>query len=84
MKFFTKNSKKILISIVLVMLFNIITPTISQADFGGALFKPIADLICSVADIVLEMLHDFFTGNPNFKAENGDMIRRYGFVFCSD
>lgn len=62
-------SKKIIFAILIVMIFNFISPTVSQADFGGALFKPILDFIAGVADLVLELLHEYFLGDSNFLGE---------------
>ena len=67
MKFFTNqsNSKKIIISILVVLLFNFISPTISSAKRdidGGVLFDPIADLLCTIADYIIGGLQDYFIG----------------------
>ena len=66
MKFFTdkKISKKIIISIVIVMLFNFTSPTISQADEddGGALFRPVCELLLTVSDLILGKLQKYFIG----------------------
>ena len=69
MKFFTKNSKKILIAILLVMSFNFISPTISQADFGGALFAPIAELLKALADLVISGLQEELLGDGSIYIE---------------
>ena len=55
--------KKIIIAVLLVMSFNFISPTISQADFGGSLFAPIAELLRALGDLVMEGLQKIFTGN---------------------
>lgn len=64
MKFFTNKeiTKKIIIAVLLVMTFNFITPVTSQADFGGALFSPIAQLIASLGDLVIMGLQSWFIG----------------------
>lgn len=69
MKFFTskETTKKIIIAILLVMSFNFITPVASQADFGGALFKPISQLLCGVSDLVIKGLQKYFTGVGDIK-----------------
>lgn len=58
-----KNKKviKILSTILIVFtLFNFIMPNYVQADFGGALFAPLGDLLCGIADVVLEILQNIF------------------------
>lgn len=64
MKFFTnkETTKKIIIAVLLVMTFNFISPVASQADFGGALFSPIAQLIASLGDLVISGLQSWFIG----------------------
>ena len=71
MKFFTKKetSKKIIIAILLVMTFNFISPNISQADFGGALFKPIAQLLQAIGDLVIQGLQKMFIGDGQIEEE---------------
>ena len=91
MKFFTNKqmSKKIILAILLVMSFNFISPTVSQADFGGALFKPISLLLCSLSDLVIKGLQKYFTGieNINFggisEIESDFYVIRYspGIIF---
>ena len=62
MKVFTKKSilQKIIISIlVILLLINFITPTYSNAsaaDVGGVLLSPIIDLLCSIGDVVINLL----------------------------
>jgi len=66
MKFFTNKqiSKKIVIAIVLVMSFNFISPTVSQASANiGVLFQPLMEFLCTVADLVLGGLQGYFVGN---------------------
>ena len=59
-----ESGKKIIIAIVLVMLFNFISPTVSQASAEiGLLFSPIMEFLCTVADLVLETLQGYFVGN---------------------
>lgn len=72
MKLFTDKeiSKKIIIAILLVMSFNFILPTVSQADFGGALFKPIAQLLQGIADLVIKGLQKAFVGYGDIRLEN--------------
>ncbi len=67
MKLFTNKGfiKKIIIAILLVMSFNFVSPTISQASFGGALFEPISQLIVGVSDSIIMLLQYLFTGDEN-------------------
>ena len=55
-------SKKILIVILIVLLFNFIVPNYSQADWGGVLFDPIVDLFAAIGDAVLSALQSFMYG----------------------
>lgn len=72
MKFFTNKeiTKKIIIAILLVMSFNFIAPVTSQADFGGALFKPISQLLCGIADLVIKAAQKIFIGYGDIRVEN--------------
>lgn len=65
MKLFTNKeiSKKIVIAIVLVMLFNFISPTVSQAADIGLLFTPLMEFLLTVSDLVLAGLQGYFVGN---------------------
>ena len=83
MKLFTNKefSKKIIIAILLVMSFNFISPTISQADAGGALFKPISQFISWVADLIIQGLQTYFIGygdiSDNAVPNTDDKIKSY-------
>lgn len=77
MEFFTnqKNTKKIIIAILLVMTFNFIAPNISFADddddvFGGKLFEPLFQLIATVGDLVIRGLQKLFLGDGTIELEN--------------
>lgn len=70
-----KINKKIIIAILLIMSFNFISPTISNADFGGALFKPISQLLEAVADLVIKGLQKMFIGYGDIRIENPRKIR---------
>jgi hypothetical protein len=77
MKLFTNKEirKKIIIAILLVMSFNFISPTISDADFGGALFKPISQLLQGIGDLVIKGLQKIFVGYGDIRVENPRKIR---------
>ena len=45
-----KIFNKIVITILVIMLFNLIIPTFSQADIGGVLLSPICDLLAALGD----------------------------------
>ena len=55
MKKLTKKGtmQKIIILIVIVLTFNFIMPTYSQADFGGVLMGPIIDFVSGIGDVVM-------------------------------
>lgn len=76
MKKFTKKSilQKITISILSIMLlFNFIVPTYSNADFGGVLLDPVVDLLCSIGDAVVNLLQLCMTGEAGSKDLNFSM-----------
>lgn len=54
-----KGMQKIIIAIVIVLSFNFIVPSYSQADFGGTLAGPIIDLFSGICDAVLAALQYF-------------------------
>ena len=62
--FFEKKTvmHKIIIAIVIVLLFNFITPTISSASIGGILFEPIKDLLLVIADGIIMLSQNFIFG----------------------
>lgn len=79
MKFFTnkETSKKIIIVTILITIFNFVSPIISSADladaaneFGGALFKPISQLLLAVSDLVIEGLQKIFIGSGEIEVVN--------------
>jgi len=90
MKFFTnkENSKKIIIILLIIMLFNLVSPKISQAgldEFGGKLFSPIAQLLCAIGDLVIEGLQDIFTGDGDIGASQSSYSIHYspGLIFAN-
>lgn len=72
MKYF--KSKKITIIILLMALFNLISPTISEAvtadEVGGKLFLPISQFVRFVGDIFIEQLQGFFV--MDYTIEDGE------------
>lgn len=62
MKKFTKSGrfKRIILAIVIVMSFNFVVPNYSQADFGGALFKPVAQFLATVSDVIIGWMQSAF------------------------
>lgn len=61
MKIFTKKKtvQKIIIAILIVLSFNFLAPTYSQADFGGVLMGPIIDFVSKLFDAILASLQYF-------------------------
>lgn len=58
-----KNVQKMIISLIILILFNFIFPVYSNAyGFigGGVIFDPIMNLICGIGDNVLNILQSFF------------------------
>ena len=66
MKIFSQKSfiQKMIITLVIVILFNFIAPNISRAkdDYGGVLFKPIQALLCGLGDSIMILLGKSLTG----------------------
>ena len=71
-KLLTKNTtKKIFIVIIIMILFNFIVPSYSHADWGGALFDPLIDLMAAVGDAVMAALQYFmYDGNVSLKGQS--------------
>lgn len=64
MKIFTKRNilQKTTIAILMVLCINFIIPTYSSADFGGVIASPIVDFVCSIGDVVINLLQRLMTG----------------------
>ena len=78
MKSFTNKNwiKKIIISIIILISFSFVVPNYSHAGtLGGDLFKPIAQLICDVGDLVIKGLQLMFMGDGDIRAESPDTAR---------
>ncbi len=75
-------SKKIIIMIVIVMLFNFVMPNVSHADAVGIFFKPISQFIAHIADLTIQMLQTYFVGSGDMYI-NGEYLIRYspGIIF---
>lgn len=58
-------TQKIIIAIVIMISFNFIAPTFSQADFGGVLLGPVIDLVAGLGDAVMALLQVFMDGGEN-------------------
>lgn len=69
MKFFKDKqlNKVIILILIFTMSYNFIIPNHVQAisgdQFGGALFKPISQLLCKVGDLVIGGLQKYFLGD---------------------
>ena len=74
MKIFEKNSKKMIIAIIIVMLFNFISPITSQASVGEELFKLIADFLLDVSDFVIKFLQNIFVNYDEIQQYTRDTI----------
>lgn len=61
MKTFTNKKviQKVIIAIVIVLLFNFIVPSYSQASFGGVLLGPVIDLVAGIGDAIFAALQYF-------------------------
>lgn len=64
-----QTMKKIIILIVVVLSFNFVIPTYSQADFGGVLMGPIIDFIAGVGDAVTSAFQ-FFMYDGSITTQN--------------
>ena len=77
MKIFTNKKivQKIIIAILIVLSFNFITPTYSQADVGGVLMGPIIDFISGIGDAILSALQFFmYDGNVSLGSAAGSAV----------
>lgn len=82
MKNFTKKSilqKTIIAIIIALLLSNFIVPTYSHAarDVGGILLDPISDFLCSIGDVVINLLQKCMTGDWG---SNGFSLFKGGFL----
>ncbi len=71
-------TRKIMITIVMILSFNFIAPNYSQADFGGVLMGPVIDLIAGIGDAVMSLLEVFMDGGQT------DLLKSDGFSVKSD
>lgn len=74
MKKLAKKSflQKTIIVVLMVLCINFIVPTYSHADFGGVLFDPIADVLCSIGDAVIYLIEGAMTGTWGDDVSLGD------------
>lgn len=79
MKLLSKKGflQKTIIAILFVLCINFIVPTYSHADFGGVLFDPIADFLCTIGDAVINVLQKCMTGDwgSGFKLNGGFLVQ---------
>ena len=68
MKFFSKkkNIQKIIIALVVLILFNFIVPTYSNADAAGVLSTPIVALLATICDSINCLMANFMVGGLNW------------------
>ena len=79
-------SKKIVIAILIVMSFNFLSPNIlsvnantwGDENFGGKLFRPIAQLLCAVADVIISKLQETFIGTNVIEYDGTPRMRCTG------
>ena len=72
-----KNFNKILILLLVVICFNFICPTVSLgADLGGNLMKPVANLLTSLGDGIVNVIHKFVLKQDitMIRSSNGKLI----------
>ncbi len=69
-------TKKIIVAIVFVILFSFTVPNYSFASVGGVLFKPFAQFICGVGDLVFVGLQKTFLGNGIISDSNENIQER--------
>lgn len=73
MKIFTNKNviQKIIIAILIVLSFNFVAPTFSQASFGGVLFGALWDLIAGIFDTLASGLQYFmYDGDFGYSVAN--------------
>lgn len=71
-----KGIQKIVIAILIVLCFNFVFPSYSQADFGGVLLGPIVDFFAGIGDAVLSALQYFmYNGETGALSAIGNAAR---------
>ncbi len=74
-----ENQKKIIMMIVIIMLFNFVMPNctfaIDGAINGGIFFKPIAQFIAHIADLVIQVFQSYFVGSADMVVGDQYLIR---------
>lgn len=78
MKIFTNKKivQKIIIAILIVLSFNFVAPTYSQANIGGTLAGPIIDLLAGIGDVVTSALQYFmYDGKINTAGAVGEVLK---------
>ena len=70
-----ENQKKLIIMIVIIMLFNFVMPNYSLAINGGLFFKPIAQFIAHVADLIIQVFQLYFIGSGEMSIGDQYIIR---------
>lgn len=80
-----KVIEKIVILILLVTLFNFISPTISKASDGGGLYVPISQFLRAAGDWIIMGLQGYFMGDSEIKNGNTYQIKYSpGVIFSGD
>lgn len=54
--------QKVFVILPIIVILNFIVPTYSNATVGGALVSPLVDLVCSIGDVVINLLERCMTG----------------------
>lgn len=78
MKIFTKKGilQKTILVILTILLMNFMVPTYSHADLGGVLMDPISDLLCTIGDVVINVLQRCLNGDwgAGFSLNGGFLV----------
>lgn len=71
-------TQKIIITIVIVLTFNFMTPTYSSAanNHGGVLFGPVIDLIAGIGDSVMALLQFFMDGGSGVEISSEGFLKK--------
>ncbi len=71
-----KTIQKILVTIVIMLIFNFIIPNYSQADVGGVLLKPTTAFVTLLGDVICSGLQMFLV-DGNFFTGSGSILQAF-------
>lgn len=82
MKKFTRGkTKKFIIVILICVMLATTFPIPANANVGGALLKPISQLLCKIGDLILKSLQRVFIGYEDIGIENPGDAKTYSIYY---